>query len=73
MVDYCKGRYDVRTPEGDYIGRIDGDEFVRNGKSLLYRIDGDEFYEIGGRFIGTIEDGVVRGTQAQAKFVITAE
>jgi hypothetical protein len=73
MVDYSKGRYNVNTPDGGFIGRIDRDEFVRNGISLLYRIDGDEFYEVAGRFIGSIEDGVVRGTNGEAKFIIKAE
>lgn len=45
-MDYSKGRYNVRTPDGGSIGRIDGDEFVCNGLSLLYRVDGDEFYEV---------------------------
>lgn len=42
MMDYSKGRYNVRTPDGGFVGRIDGDEFVRNGLSLLYRVVGDE-------------------------------
>jgi len=73
MVDYSKGRYSVRTPDGGFIGLIDEDEFVRNGLSLLYRVDGDELYEVAGRFVGHIEDGVVRATSGEVKFIIEAE
>lgn len=72
-MDYSKGRYNVRTPDGDFVGRIDEDEFVRNGLSLLYRVDGDGFYEVAGRFVGRIEDGIVRTTSGEAKFIIDAE
>lgn len=48
MIDYSKGGYILKTLDGGYFGRIDGDEFVRNSSSLFYRIDGDEFYEAGG-------------------------
>ncbi len=73
MVDYSMGRYVVKTADGGFIGRIDGDEFVRNGTSLMYRIDGDEFYEAGGRLIGNIVDAVVRTRYGEAMFTIEAD
>jgi hypothetical protein len=73
MIDYSKGRYIVKTPDGGYFARIDGDEFARNGLSIFFRIDGDEFYEAGGRFIGYIKDGAVRTPSGETKFTIEAE
>lgn len=58
-MNYENGRYQVLDAAGDYIGRIDEDEFVRNGISLLYRIDGDEFYSLHGALIGKIDQGKV--------------
>jgi hypothetical protein len=58
-MNYENGHYQVLDAKGNYVGRIDQDEFVRNGKSLLYRIDGDEFYSLNGLLIGVIENGKV--------------
>ncbi len=74
-MDYTQGRYNVYDEWGNWIGRIDGDEFVRtpgaNGQ-LLYRLEEDEFYDMNGGFIGHISNGqvVVAGVK---RFVILAE
>lgn len=73
MIDYSQGRYVVKDTSGQVVGRIDEDEFVRNGVDLLYRVDGDEFYIVNGGLVGFIENGRVVSPQGQFKFVIEAE
>lgn len=72
-IDYSKGRYIVVGSHGHSIGRIDEDEFVRNGAKLLYRIDGTEVYEVNGDFLGFIDDGVARKPNGEHLFTIRSE
>ena len=61
MKNYESGRFNVANAYGVPIGRIDGDEFIRDHQARhLYRIDGDEVYDMSGKFIGSIDDGVLR-------------
>ena len=32
--------------QGRHVGRVDGDEYVRDGVRLIYRIDGDAIYSM---------------------------
>ena len=73
MIDYSKGRYTVRNGQGGIVGRIDEDEYVRNGAELLYRVDGDELYSNNGKFVGDIEDGNVIAPTGEVLFRIVAE
>jgi hypothetical protein len=73
MINYSNGRYEVKDAAGQVVGRIDGDEFVRNGASLLYQIDGDEFYAVNGGLVGIIENGVARSPSGAISFAIEAE
>lgn len=52
---------------GNEIGRVEGDEFVRCGHTLIYRIQGPELYAVGntGKLIGFIEGSEVRTTQGR--------
>lgn len=72
-VDYSKGRYIVFGANGQPIGRIDGDEFVRSGIKLLFRIDGSEVYEVGGRLLGFIDGGVAKTPDGAKLFTIRSE
>lgn len=71
--DFSKGRYLLKNPTGQLVGRIDNDEFVRSGASLLYRIDGNEFYSMNGDLLGFIDDGIVRNAAGENLFRIHAE
>lgn len=71
--DYSKGRYLVENPAGQLVGRIDNDEYVRSGGSLLYRVDGSEFYSIDGNLLGFIDAGIVRDASGQGLFRIQSE
>lgn len=73
QIDYSKGRYVVTDPNGNVVGRIDCDEFVRSGSKLLYRIDGGEFYDMSGELLGAIDDGAVITASGSKRFAITAE
>lgn len=72
-IDYSKGCYNVFGPDRKPVGRIDKDEFVRNGQNLLYRVDGDEFYSMKGEYLGFIDDGYVRSSTGSLLFTIEAE
>lgn len=41
------GEWLVVDTEGRAVGRVDGDEYIRQGAELLYRIDGKEIYRTG--------------------------
>lgn len=73
MIDYSKGRYTVKDTKGAVIGRIDEDEYVRNGVSLRFRVDGDEFYTLDGVLIGFIRSGIVTTPKGERRYVITPE
>lgn len=46
-MDFTTGRYRVIGPKGEFVGMIDGDEFIRCGQDSIYRIDEDEVYTAG--------------------------
>lgn len=73
LTDYSKGRYNVFGPDMKQIGRIDEDEFVRNGADLVFRIDGDEVYSINGKYLGFIDEGIARSSQGDLLFTIKPE
>lgn len=73
LTDYSKGRYNVFGPDMTQIGRIDEDEFVRNGANLVCRIDGDEVYSINGKYLGFIDEGTARSPQGDLLFTIKPE
>lgn len=60
MTDYTNGRYNVFKESGPLqvlIGRIDHEKFVRsNSDEMLYRIVGLEVYEVGGGYVGEIDE-----------------
>lgn len=72
MIDYTKGRYIVKDMNERIVGRIDQDEFVRDGIRLLYRVDGDEFYSLDSVLIGFINDGTVCSPSGEPKFKLEA-
>lgn len=71
--DFSKGRYSIYSPTGVLIGRIDYDEFVRNGLQLLYRIDVDEVYEVNGGLLGFIDQRTARKPDGSVLFEIRNE
>lgn len=72
-IDHSEGRYNVFDPNRSELGRIDHDEFIRNGGSLIYRIDGDEIYSMDGKYLGFIEDSFARSPNGQLLFTIEPE
>lgn len=74
-MDYSKGRYTVRNNAGQIIGRIDEDEFVRNGATLLYRLEGNDVYEVGtdGKSLAFIRDGQAVSPSGQVLFAVDEE
>lgn len=74
-MDFSQGRYHVFSAEYQLIGRIDGDEFVRNGVDLIYRIDGDEVYTAGpsATLLGFIESRTARDLSGNILFTIEDE
>lgn len=72
-IDYSQGRYNVFNSNGIQIGRIDEDEFVRQGNKLLYRIDGAEVYTINGELLAFIESGAAMTPTGQKLFIISGE
>ncbi len=72
-IDYSQGRYNVFNSSGSQIGRIDEDEFVRQGSKLLYRIDGAEVYTINGELLAFIESGVAITPSGEKLFIISGE
>ena len=72
-IDYTQGQYVVADADGAVIGRIDNDEFVRSDSELLYRIDGEEFYDMSGRFLGFVDNGLVTSPTGRTLFTIRAE
>lgn len=73
MIDYSQGQYTVRDASGVLIGRIDEDEYVRNGTALRFRIDGDEFYTLDGVLIGFIRSGIVTTPKGERRYIITPQ
>ena len=73
MIDYSKGRYTVKDTNGGLIGRIDEDEYVRNGTVLRFKVDGDEFYTLDSVLIGFIRDGVVTTPSGETRYFIASE
>jgi hypothetical protein len=73
MIDYSKGRYTVKDTNGASVGRIDEDEFVRSGTTLLFRVDGEEFYTLNGVLIGFIENGIVKTPKGERRYSIIPE
>ena len=73
MNRYDTGRFSVRGPNGVTLGCIDGDEFVRNGSSLVYRIDGAEVYTLNGSILAFIDSGVARTPSGDIIFTIHPE
>lgn len=73
-IDYSKGRYVVVHSSGRQIGRIDEDEFVRQGSALLYRIDGTEVFDVNtGHLLGHIDSGKATRPNGQELFFIRDE
>lgn len=74
-MDFSTGRYIARNPNGQQIGRIDEDEFVRSGIKLLFRVDGDEVYTVGqkGELVGFIEGNNVSSPNRELLFTLHAE
>lgn len=73
MIDYSKGRYTVKDANGGLIGRIDKDEYVRNGTVLRFRVDGDEFYTLDSVLIGFIRDGIVTTPSGEPRYFAASE
>ena len=59
------GEWTVVDVSGAPVGRVDGDEFIRQGANLLYRIDGDEIYTVGSnaQLVATIDGETARSPQ----------
>lgn len=60
------GKWIVVDAGGVSVGRVDGDEFIRQGDTLLYRIDeDDEIYTAGGNaeLIATIDGETAKSPQ----------
>lgn len=72
-IDYNQGRYNVFDVNEKLIGRIDEDEFVRQGSNLLYRIDGDEVYSLNGVLLAFIDGGVAKTLDGKKFISIRAE
>ncbi|MEE4461598.1 hypothetical protein V2S84_05575 [Azotobacter chroococcum] len=72
-IDYSQGRYNVFNSNGIQIGRIDEDEFVRQGNKVLYRIDGAEVYTINGELLAFIESGSAITPSGEKLFIISDE
>jgi hypothetical protein len=59
-MDYESGRFLVFDEVGEQIGRVDGDEFIRNFHAQpIYRLDGEEVYDMKGNFLGVISNGIL--------------
>lgn len=71
--NFSKGRYNVYSSTGAFVGRIDCDEFVRNGIELVYRIDNDEVYMINGVLMGFIDGRTARKPDGSVLFEIRSE
>lgn len=69
-IDYSQGRYNVFNLSGEQIGRIDEDEFVRQGNKLLYRIDDSSVYADNGKLIAFIQLGVATTNSGEVLFVL---
>lgn len=56
------GEWTVVDASGNEVGRVDGDEYIRQGDALLYRIDGAEIYTAGdkGTLVAIIEGKIAR-------------
>lgn len=74
-MDFSNGRYIARNPNGQQIGRIDEDGFVRSGTKLLFRVDGDEIYTVGdsAELVGFIEGSNVSSPNGELLFTLHAE
>jgi hypothetical protein len=71
--DYSKGYYIVRDMRGMTLGRIEKDDFIRNGKVRRFRLDGGEVYRMSGdgRLIGFVQaDGTVKTPRGRPLFRI---
>lgn len=72
-VEYNKGRFNVFDVNSVMIGRIDHDEFVRNGLNLLFRIDNNEVYSMEGELLGFMNDGVATARSGKMLFRISTD
>ena len=72
-VEYKNGRFNVFDVNSVMIGRIDHDEFVRDGLNLLFRIDNDEVYSMEGELLGFMNDGVAVTQSGKMLFRISIE
>lgn len=72
-IDYSQGRYNVFDANDELIGRIDKDEFIRQGQRLIYRIDGSEVYAVNGGLLAFIDGGVARKPDGGKLFTIRSE
>jgi hypothetical protein len=72
-IDYSQGRYSVFDAKGLLIGRIDEDEFIRQGSKLVYRLDGSEVYAVNGGLLAFIDSGVAKTPDGQKLFSIQPE
>ena len=73
MINYSNGRYIVKDVSGALVGRIDEDEYVRNGAALCFRIDGDEVYALDGVLIRFIQSGIVTTPNGKRLYTIALE
>lgn len=56
------GEWTVVDANGNKVGRVDGDEYIRQGATPLYRIDDAEIYTAGvkGTLVAIIEGKIAR-------------
>lgn len=71
--DYSKGHFSVVSENGQQLGVIDHDEFVRNDRALLYRIDGEEVYDLNGGLVAYLDCGVASTPSGRVLFSIVRE
>ena len=71
--DYSNGRFSVVGENGQQLGVIDHDEFVRNDGALLYRIDGEVVYDLNGGLVAYLDCGVASMPSGRVLFSIVRE
>lgn len=71
--DYRKGHFSVVGENGQQLGVIDHDEFVRNDGALLYRIEGEEVYDLNGGLVAYVDCGVASMPSGRVLFSIVRE
>lgn len=72
-IDYSQGRYLVYGPNGERLGTVENDEYVRNGQERLMRIDNQQVYDLSGKCLGSIDEGTAFTVDGDVVFTITPE